>query len=172
MRFVGPRRRCRSAISARLAGDLARWRRAWRNRRRMRLRLNLLQRATHLDDSAERVPAEHRQVVDQLTGADPRVGHPGVGGQLDAADDHDGPRHPRPPVSMPSTCMRRRNITASIRAMICSESAMTLLLPGRTVRPLRIGRVPARRRRCRRTPGGSRGLVRRRPDSTTVRPPC
>lgn len=33
-----------------------------------------------------------------------------------------------PPVSMPACAMRRRSTTASIRAMICSESAMALLL--------------------------------------------
>ncbi|CKT65005.1 Uncharacterised protein [Mycobacterium tuberculosis] len=33
-----------------------------------------------------------------------------------------------PPVSIPASCMRRRSITASMRAMIRSESAITLLL--------------------------------------------
>ena len=52
----------------------------------------LLQRSAHLDDAAQRVPRQHRQVVDQLVGAHPRVRHPRVGGQLHAADGVEGPR--------------------------------------------------------------------------------
>ena len=52
----------------------------------MRHFAELLQGAAHLDDAAERVPRQHRQVVDQLVGTHPRMRHPRVRGQLHTAD--------------------------------------------------------------------------------------
>src|SRR5882757_958438 len=43
------------------------------NRRWMRYRIELLQRSVHFDDSAQRAPRQHRQIVDQLVGRHPRV---------------------------------------------------------------------------------------------------
>lgn len=51
-----------------------------------------LQRTADLDDAAQRAPRQHRQVVDQLVGAHPRMRHPRVRGQLHAADDVERPR--------------------------------------------------------------------------------
>src|SRR6185436_17998942 len=78
-------------------------------------------------DAAQRAPGQHRQVVDQLVGAHPRVRHPRVGGQLHSADGVERPRR-RAPVSIPTSAIRRRSITPSMRAMICSEFATALLL--------------------------------------------
>ncbi len=52
----------------------------------MRTLAELLQRSADFHDSAQRVPRQHREVVDQLIGAHPPVLHPRVSGQLDTAD--------------------------------------------------------------------------------------